>query len=215
MAADVQPPAIDEEQYYHDAQLGAIWSASRTLIPVVAALYGGIYFAYFYLRSLNSNNLWDPHHITASKIIGFSIMVLGVVAALVQVFVNRRLRRGFTNDFIVGSAFNTLLLLIATGLQVWTLTRLPFPPGYSGYSGVYIAFGPVNAVVLGLTAFWLFTLMMRAIRSYGFYKPDGGIGLSAYRNAENFRASLDGYSAFVIFMALIGIFSWYLYFVLA
>jgi len=212
--SSAEQPVIDEEQYYHDAQLGALWTASRTLIPVVAALYGGIFFAYFYLRSLNSNHLWDPHGLTASKIIGFSVMALVVVGTLFQLFVNRRLRRGFTTDFIVGTAANTLFLLLAGGMQIWELTRLPFPPGYSGYAGVFIAFAPVNALVILLVAYWAFTLMMRAIRSYAYFRRDGGIGVSAHRAAENFRANLDGLGAFSIFFALLSILSWYLYYVL-
>jgi len=209
-----QPPAIDEEQYYHDAQLGAMWTASRTLIPVAAAFYGGIYFSFFYLQSLNSNGLWDPHGLTASKILGFLVMVLPLSGLLVQVFVNRRLRRGFTMDFIVGGLTNTFLLLLATGFQIWSLTRLPFPPGYSGYAGVYIAFAAMNALALFLSAYWIFTLVMRAIRSYGFFRVDGGVGVSGHRLAENFRANLDGFGAYFIFFVLVQIFSWYIYFVL-
>ncbi len=210
-----QPPAIDEEQYYHDAQLGALWTSSRTLIPAVAALFGGIYFAYFYLRSLNSNGMWDPHRITASPIIGAAIMILGLAGMAVQVLANRRLRKGFTLDFIVGSFVNTLILLIATGLQIWMLTRLPFPPGYSGYSGVYIAFAPVEALVIFLSGYWIFTLAMRAVRSQGFFRADGGVGVSGHMMAENFRANLDGFTAFFVFFALLNVFSWYLFFILA
>jgi len=212
-SADAQP-VIDEEQYYHDAQLGALWTASRTLIPVVAAAFGGIYFAYFYLRSLNSNGLWDPHGQTASKIIGLAVLLLVVAGTALQLMASRRLRRGFSTDFIVGTAANVLLLVIATGLQIWELTRLPFPPAASGYAGVFIAFAPINALCIGLSAYWMFTLMMRGIRSYSFYRADGGIGVSAHRAAENFRANLDGFGAYGIFFMLLSILSWYLFYVL-
>ncbi|WP_298209335.1 hypothetical protein [Ferrimicrobium sp.] len=218
MATDVQSSdaqqVIDEEQYYHDAQLGALWTASRTLIPVVAATFGGIYFAYFYLRSLNSNGLWDPHGATASKIIGLSVLLLVLAGTAFQLMAGRRLRRGFSTDFIVGTASNVLFLVLATGLQIWELTRLPFPPAASGYAGVFIAFAPIDALVIGLSAYWAFTLMMRAIRSYSFYRADGGIGVSAHRAAENFRANLDGFGAYSIFFALMSVLSWYLFYVL-
>jgi hypothetical protein len=212
-SADAQP-VIDEEQYYHDAQLGALWTASRTLIPVVATTFGGIYFAFFYLRSLNSNGLWDPHGQTASKIIGLTILLLVIVGTAVQLLVGRRLRRGFSTDFIVGSAANALLLVLATIGQIWELTRLPFPPAASGYAGVFIAFAPIDALCIGLSAYWVFTLMMRAIRSYNFYRADGGIGVSAHRAAENFRANVDGFGAYGIFFMLLSILSWYLFYVL-
>ncbi|MHB8189138.1 MAG: hypothetical protein ACYDHP_01675 [Ferrimicrobium sp.] len=217
MATDAQsqPPVIDEEQYYHDAQLGALWSASRMLVPVVAALYGGIYFAYFYLRSLDSSGLWDPHGVIASPIIGFSVMALVVGAAVIQFFVNQRLRRGFTTDFIVGSVTATVLLVVAAAGQIWQLTRLPFLPGASGYAGVFVAYAPVNALIIGLSAYWIFTIVMRAVRSSAFYKADGGVGVSGHRAAENFRANLDGYSFFIGFMIVISVVSWYLYYVLA
>jgi len=212
--SEAQGAVVDEEQYYHDAQLGALWSASRMLVPVVATLYGGIYFAYFYLRSLNSYGLWDPHRVTASRLIGSSIMILIVVAAVTQFFANRRLRRGYSTDFLVGSIFAALLLFLAGVGQIWELTRLPFLPGQFAYAGVFVAFGPVNAIVILLMVYWLVTLIMRAVNSYQFYRAEGGIGLSAHRAAENFRASLDGYTFMIGFFVLITLFSFYLFYVL-
>lgn len=213
--SEAQGAVVDEEQYYHDAQLGAMWSASRMLVPVVAALYGGIYFAYFYLRSLDSYGLWDPHGLTASRLIGSVIFIMVVVAAAVQFFANRRLRRGYSTDFLVGSIFAALLLFLAGAGQIWQLTRLPFLPGQFAYAGVFVAFGPVNAIVILLTLYWIVSLIMRGVNSYEYYRAEGGIGVSAHRAAENFRASLDGYTFFIGFFVIISLFSFYLFYVLA
>lgn len=198
-------PIIDEDAYYHDASLGASWTASRTMVAVMATLYGGIAFAFFYLRSLNSQGQWDPGHLTASTIIGVVIMVAVISAAVIHHFGMGRLRKGYAVDWQVASAFSVFFLLLAVALQIWSLTRVPFVPSSSGYAGVYIAFAPVNALVIGLTAYWLETLLAKSIRARKELAKDGGIGLSSLPAAETFRASADGLGFNLDFLAILTI----------
>jgi heme/copper-type cytochrome/quinol oxidase subunit 3 len=205
---------VDEEQYYHDANLGAIWSASRTLIAVVSTLFGGLVFSYFYLRSLNSHGLWDPNGIKASPLLGTIIMVFVIASAVIIQVVNRRLRMGITIDWQVGALVALLLGVLAGAFQIWILTRLNFMPGSSGYAGIYVASGPVYAAVVLLSMYWLETLIARSIRSRKAAAQDGGIGVSNQPRAENFRASLDGFTVFWTYFAVLSIVVWYLLYVL-
>ncbi|SHE39832.1 hypothetical protein SAMN02745225_00512 [Ferrithrix thermotolerans DSM 19514] len=216
MASNVdERPVIDEEAYYHDASLGATWTASRTAVAMVATLYGGIAFAFFYLRSLNSNGQWNPNHITASTIIGTTILVLMVVAALVNYFGARRLRRGMVVDWQVAAAFTALFVLVAGGMQIWELTRLPFQPSSFGYASVFVAFGPVNAFAILLSAYWAETAVMQSVRIKKLAITDGGLGLSSLPVAEKFRANVDGLSFFLNGMALITIVFYVIFYVIA
>ena len=215
MAANLdEKPVIDEEAYYHDASLGALWTASRSGVALVATMYGGIAFAYFYLRSLNSQGQWDPGGVTASAIIGTTIMVLMVVAAIANYYGMRRLRKGAAVDWQVSGIFALVLMLVAAGLQIWTLTRLPFNPSSSGYAGVFIAFAPVNAVSILLAAYWAETLIVKSIRSKRELSVDGGLGVSSQPAAESFRASLDGLSFHLNFFALLSIVFFIIFYVI-
>ncbi|MDX6336263.1 MAG: hypothetical protein QOG05_3603, partial [Streptosporangiaceae bacterium] len=58
-----QPPneldrAAEEAGFYHEAALNAAWTGSRFAIGALAFLYGAFAFAYFYLRSINSEGRW-------------------------------------------------------------------------------------------------------------------------------------------------------------
>jgi hypothetical protein len=200
-----EKPVIDEDAYYHDASLGAMWTASRTGVALLATFYGGIAFAFFYLRSLNSQGQWDPGHLTASTIIGTTIMLLIVVAAVANYFGMRRLRNGYVVDWQVAGTVAIAFLLIAGGMQIWELTRLPFNPAQSGYAGVFIAFAPVNTVAILLSGYWAETLLAKSIRARRQLAADGGLGVSSQPEAETFRASLDGLSFHLNFFALLSI----------
>lgn len=206
MAANLdEKPVVDEVAYYHDASLGALWTASRTAVAVTATLYGGIAFAYFYLRSLNSQGQWDPGHVTASTYLGTTMVVMLVVAAIANYYGSRRLRKGASIDWQVAGIFALVLTLAAAGLQIWSLTRVPFQPSTSGYAGVYIAFGPVNALSILLVAYWLETTIMKSVRAKRLLSQDGGIGLSSLPAAESFRANVDGLTFYLNFFALLSV----------
>ena len=207
-------PIVDEEQLYHEAALGSIWWGSRIAIALSMTLFGGIAFAYFYLRSLNSHGLWDPHGQTASTLMGSMILVLILGSAAVSSFGSFRLKKGLTLDWQVANIFSLLAGLFAAGFQIWELTRINFYPGAFGYAGVYVAFAPVYAGVILLGMYWLETLVARSIRSNSELIADGGIGLSRSMKAENFRAANEGFNYFWNFMALASIVFFVMFYVI-
>src|SRR5487761_1871252 len=52
--------AAEEALFYHEADLNAAWTGARLAMGGLSFLFGAFLFAYFYLRSLNSNHLWHP-----------------------------------------------------------------------------------------------------------------------------------------------------------
>lgn len=216
MASNVdERPVIDEEAFYHDASLGARWTASRTAVAMTATLYGGLAFAFFYLRSLNSNGQWNPNHITASPIIGTVVMVLIVMGAIVAYFGGRRLRKGMVVDWQTAAGVATAMVVIAGGLQIWELTRLPFQPSSFGYASVFVAFAPVNALAILLTGYWGEVTVMKSVRLRKALVSDGGLGLSSRPEAETFRANVDGFTFFLNGLALITVVFWVIFYVIA
>src|SRR5262249_14781386 len=51
--------AAEDEGYYHESALNAAWTGSRLAIGGLAFLFGSFVFAYFYLRSLDSEARWQ------------------------------------------------------------------------------------------------------------------------------------------------------------
>ncbi len=207
-------PVVDEEQLYHEAGLGSIWWGSRVAIAMTITLFGGIIFAYFYLRSLNSHGLWDPHGETASTLMGTLILALVLFSAILANYGGMRLRKGLTMDWQVASITALGAGVLAAGLQIWELTRLNFYPGAFGYAGVYVAFAPVYALVLFGAMYWLETLVARSFRSAAALAADGGVGVSRQPKAENFRANLEGFVYFWNAMALMSILFFVLFYVI-
>lgn len=205
---------IDEEQLHHDMGLGAIWTGSRLLIGSTTFLFAGIAFAYFYLQSLDTHGLFDPHGQSASTLVGSLILGAVILSAVISNYSVARLRRGYSFDWQVGSVGSILLGLLAVGLQIWELTRLDFLPGASGYAGVYIAFVPVYSAVLFLSMYWLETLVARSVRSRRVLAQDGGAGLSKLPMAENFRANVDAFNYFWNYMVLISVIFFVIFYVL-
>ena len=185
-------PAVDEEQLYHEAALGSLWWGSRISIALTITAFGRFIFPYFHLRSLNSNGLWDPHHQTASVLLGSLILASVAGSAIIQTVGSMRLRRGSTIDWLVAGSVSLGLGVLAAGFQIWELTRLNFYPGASGYGGVFVAFAPVYSFIILGHMYWLETLLVRLVRNRAVLDGDGGVGISRQPKAENFRANVEG-----------------------
>jgi hypothetical protein len=56
--------AVEEQAFYHEAALNAAWTGSRLAIGGLSFLFGAFAFAYFYLQSANSHQLWLPSSTT-------------------------------------------------------------------------------------------------------------------------------------------------------
>ena len=70
----------EEIEYEMRSAEGAMWTGGRLVIGIVAFFFASLAFAYFYLRSTNSEDLWRPHHVTAPTGIGAAIFALVVAA---------------------------------------------------------------------------------------------------------------------------------------
>src|SRR5712691_8579846 len=100
--ADMAAPSSEEaavqaedEGFYHESALNATWTGSRLAIGGLTFLFGAFLFAYFYLRSLNSEGRWQGSgFIHPSLWIGTTIMLLAVLSAAVHYFGLQRLKAG-------------------------------------------------------------------------------------------------------------------------
>ena len=83
----------EEREFELRAHIGAIWSGGRLFIGMYTFLLASLAFSYFYLRSSNNGLLWRPDHVTAPTAYGWTIYSLTLLAALMAIFGQSRLRK--------------------------------------------------------------------------------------------------------------------------
>jgi len=204
----------EEIEYEMRSAEGAMWTGGRLLIAIAAFFFASLAFAYFYLRSTNSESLWRPHDVTAPTGTGAAIFALVLAGALLNGYGTSRLRKGASVDWQVAGWSTVLGGLIAVGLQVWQLTQLPFFPGSSGYASCFIGWAVMNVAVLLIGVYWLETLLARWLRLRRAVTEDGGASRSTLPVARLFRANLEGCSYFWGFVALVEVLFWLLFYVI-
>src|SRR5215472_13655492 len=119
----------EEEAFYHEAALNAAWTGSRLMIGVVTSGLGAFVFAFFYLRSLNSHNLWYPSGFSGPEAWqGALIMALIVVSAGIQSAGVQMIKGGNKSSWSSLAMVALVLGVVAAAVQIWQLTALSFQP---------------------------------------------------------------------------------------
>jgi heme/copper-type cytochrome/quinol oxidase subunit 3 len=207
--------AAEEAGFYHEAALGATWTASRLAMGGLSFLYGSLVFAYFYLRSVNSSGRWhgSGYH-RASVAMGTVIIALVVVSAIVQWVVLRRIKAGNKKAWQAGALVALVLGLAAVGLQIIQLLYLPFYPASSGYSSMFVATYPVYLFSVFCMMVWLETLLMRSRSIPGISFVEQPPTFTEAFAVQRFQAGLSAFTAVWIYMAVVGVVFWFLFYLL-
>jgi heme/copper-type cytochrome/quinol oxidase subunit 3 len=214
-----QPPgeldrAAEEAGFYHEAALNAAWTGSRFAIGALAFLYGAFAFAYFYLRSVNSEGRWKGSGYHAPQMgYGVTILVLVLLSAVVQYVGLQRIKAGAKGIWQVAALAALLLGLAAVALQIVQLLSLPFQPGSSGFSSVFVDTYPVLLVSWLGAMLWLEMLVMRArpLAPISFLEQP-----PTYAEAfavQRFQSSLSAFTLIWNFMGIVTLFFFLLFYV--
>jgi heme/copper-type cytochrome/quinol oxidase subunit 3 len=205
----------EDDGFYHESALNAAWTGSRLAIGGLSFLFGCFVFAYFYLRSLNSSGRWQGSgYVHPSDWIGTTIMLLAVVSAGVHYFGLERIKAGRKATWQIDALVALVLGLAAVGLQIYQLADLPFPPGSSGYSSVFVGFYPVFLTVQLVVLVWLEILLARSrsIPAMSFVEQPPTI--SRTFTVQRFQASLSAFSTVWNYLALVAVVFWLLFYAL-
>jgi heme/copper-type cytochrome/quinol oxidase subunit 3 len=178
----------------------AMWVAGRMLCGVASFYFLSFLFAYFYLRSLDTNNSWKIGKVHPTIGFGIVIVVLFVVSAVI-------LRLAATRP---GSAFGaavgaTVLALIAVILQFIQYIGLGFGTAGGGYASVFFGWTASYAVFALPCIYWIETqaaTVWRAQRE-GIDRPVAE-GVPA-DDVELLRAGLEACSFFWAFYVALGV----------
>lgn len=207
--------AAEEAGFYHEAALGATWTGSRLAMGGLSFLYGSLVFAYFYLRSINSNGRWQGSGFQQPSVaMGTVIIALVVVSAAVQTMVLQRIKAGSKQAWQAGALLALVLGLAAVALQIIQLLNLPFYPGSSGYASVFVGTYPVYLVSVLAMMVWLEILYMasRPIPAISFVEQPPTF-TEAF-TVQRFQARLSAFTAMWNYMAVVGIVFWVLFYLL-
>jgi heme/copper-type cytochrome/quinol oxidase subunit 3 len=139
-------------------------SAAHLFASATAMFFLAFFFAYFYLRTLDSNGLWHPKHVDPSLTLGTLSTAAWVAGALV-LWLGVRDRRGDRlSQWRVKGLIALALGLAGVVLQIVAWLVVGFGPADGGYASVY--FGWTAFIVLfGVGAlFWLETTVATSLR---------------------------------------------------
>jgi hypothetical protein len=207
--------AAEEAGFYHEAALNAAWSGSRIAVGALSFLYGAFAFAYFYLRSINSEGRWHGSGYHApSMAMGTIIVALVVVSAVVQYVGLQRIKGGAKSAWQAAAAVALLLGLVAVALQIIELLNLPFAPGSSGFSSVFTGFYPVILVSWFGAMIWLEILVMRVRALPGISFVEQPPTYAEAFAVQRFQASLSAFTLIWNYLAVVTIFFWVLFYLL-
>jgi heme/copper-type cytochrome/quinol oxidase subunit 3 len=222
MAESTTPPAAgelsaetEEAGFYHEAALNAAWTGARLAVGGLCFLFGSFVFAYFYLRSINASGRWlGSGYIPPSMLEGSIIMAAILVSAGIQYAALQQIKAGNKRLWQIGALTALILGVGAVVLQIIELLDLPFWPGSSGFSSVFVGFYPVFLTVVLAAMIWLETLLARSrsIPAISFVEQP-----PTYTEAfavQRFQASLSGFTVVWNFLALAGLLFWVLFYVI-
>ncbi|MBS1869318.1 MAG: hypothetical protein JSS99_06610 [Actinobacteria bacterium] len=155
--AELEPPEI----LAHNLQVGARVMAAAQSFALLAFV-----FAYFYLRTLNSNGAWRPRHVNPSAGIGVALAACLVLCAAAYFVGVRRLGDGTERGWRIAASAALVFGLGAFGLIVAQLASIEFGPTSGGYASVFVGWHAFYAVNLLLVLVWLETLVAQSLHTH-------------------------------------------------
>lgn len=204
----------EEREFELRAAVNSYWTGGRLFIAIFTFLLASEAFAYFYLRSSNNAQLWRPKNITAPTGIGWAIYFVMLASALIALYGQVRLRRGNVLDWEVAGWTAVFGGLVATGLQIWQLTQLPFFPGSSGYASSFIGWAVMNVMMILTGTYWLETCLARSLRMRGTSTADDPDQLAMTPSGQIFRANVSACSYFWGFIAIASTLFWVMFYLI-
>lgn len=120
------------------------------------------FFAYLYLRSLDSAGTWRPADVDPPQGLGAAIAALIAVSGIAILLASRPARASAWLPLV---ALALASGLAAVALQCIAYARLGFGPTDGGYASVFIAWTGLNAVFVFGTILWAETLLAYGLRT--------------------------------------------------
>ena len=117
------PPGVAIPPEPPEVGARALYVAARLLAGATTFFFLAFLFAYFYLRSLNENDMWKPAHVKPEPGLGAAIVACVVVSALLAILAGRQMKR---RQRAAGPAAGAAAVALVLGLAAVVLQCMEY-----------------------------------------------------------------------------------------
>jgi heme/copper-type cytochrome/quinol oxidase subunit 3 len=192
-------PAVDPRAEPPEVHERNMWLAARILAGATIMFFLAFVFAYFYLRSLNTHDMWRPGNVDPPQGYGAAIVILFAASAALLTYAADAARRG--RGWLAAAGLSLVLGLAGCVVQAFEYAHIGFGPQSGGYASVFIGWTLFFVVVVLPVMYWVEVLLAEGIRNRGSSDAHvpAGIGDAAF---------------FWGLLAAIGVLAWFILYVL-
>jgi heme/copper-type cytochrome/quinol oxidase subunit 3 len=137
---------------------------TRLFASSVAFLFMAFVFAFFYLKAVNSNNNWRPHHISPAAGVGIAMLVCVLGATALLYYARRALASDSRGGWLGGVVVSLILGLAAAVIQIVQYTSYGFSPESGGYASVFVGWTVMFLIFWLGALYWMETLLAQTVR---------------------------------------------------
>jgi heme/copper-type cytochrome/quinol oxidase subunit 3 len=157
-----------------DVGARALSVATRLLAGAATFFFLAFLFAYFYLRSINVDHMWRPHHVNPNAALGAAMIACVVLSAALTIFAGRRMKAD-SRAWLAPAIGGLILGLAAIALQCIEYTVQDFGPTNGAYASVFCAWTGFYLIAAIGTMYWLETQIATELRARSSPAPHGDI----------------------------------------
>lgn len=129
----------------------SLWVGGRLLCGAITFFFASFLFAYFYLRAVNTNHNWTIGPVHPSQGLGFLIIALYVLSAVLY----RAAAKWPRLDVLMAGSVAVLCPLLAIALQFYEYTSVHFGAASGGYAAVFFGWTGTYAFVALMGLYWI------------------------------------------------------------
>jgi len=142
----------------------ALSVAARLLAGATTFFFLAFVFAYFYLRSLNVDNMWRPAHVKPDQTLGVVFIVCLVLSAATAIIAGRGMKAR-SPGWVGPAAASVALGLIAIIAQCIGFTKQNFGPTDGAFASVFVTWTAFYMIAMLATMYWLETQVATELRA--------------------------------------------------
>lgn len=137
---------------------------ARLLASAVAFVFVSFVFAFFYLRSVNSNGLWRPAHVKPLAGYGIVVLICTLAAAVIFDVARRSLVSGTEPAWRVLALVGLGLGLVVVIVQLLDYHAIHFHTAGGGYASVFWGWTLMFLLFWLGALYWMETLVAQSLR---------------------------------------------------
>jgi heme/copper-type cytochrome/quinol oxidase subunit 3 len=147
-----------------DVGARALSVAARLLCGATTFFFLAFVFAYFYLRSLNQDHMWRPHHLNPDQALGAAFIACVILSALASFLAGRQMKAS-SRSWTAYAVGGLVLGMAAIALQCVEYTQQNFGPTDGAFASVFCAWTAFYLIAVLATMYWLETQVATELRA--------------------------------------------------